>query len=109
MSEGKLYVGNISSRTSRSDLQHKFEKYGPLKRSFIILLYYSCDRCSQLLIRFYFFCPGCDLLNGFAFLEYEDYEDARYSVKKMNGYSILYYNASQATLQAMKWMGVSGL
>ena len=59
MSDAKLYVGNISSRTSRSDIQYKFEKYGPLRR--------------------------CDLMNGFAFVEYEDHEDARYAVKKMNG------------------------
>jgi len=43
-------------------LRYKFEKYGPLRR--------------------------CDLMNGFAFLEYEEFEDARYAVKKMNGYEM---------------------
>jgi len=55
-------VGNISSRTRESDLRYRFEKYGHLAR--------------------------CELMNGFAFVEYEDSRDARDALRAMNEYEL---------------------
>lgn len=57
--EGKIYIGNISSRTRKSDLE------------------YECDRYGRVL--------SCALMEGFAFVEYERSKDADYAVRKMGG------------------------
>lgn len=57
-----LYVGNVSSRTREKDLRYKFERYGHLLR--------------------------CELLNGFAFVEFDDDRDGRDAIRALDGYEL---------------------
>jgi arginine/serine-rich splicing factor 4/5/6 len=59
----RVYVGNLSSRTSEKDLQEAFKKYGNIVK--------------------------IDLKAGFGFVEYEDQRDASDAVKELNGTDLL--------------------
>jgi len=63
-SKTKLFVANLSSRADKRDLEEKFEKYG---------------KVAEIKIR-----EGRDR-DYFAFVEYEDGEDAEHAVSKMQG------------------------
>lgn len=61
-SQTKLYVGNISSRSRPRDVEDAFDRFGRLR--------------------------SCDLLNGFAFVEFEDRHDAKDAQKELDGHSM---------------------
>jgi len=57
-----VYVGNISSRIREKDMRKKFEKYGKIRR--------------------------LELLRDFAFIDYDDPEDARDAIDNLDGYEM---------------------
>lgn len=58
MPEARLYIGNLSSRTSERELRDEFEHYGKVTR--------------------------CDIKKGFAFVHMEDSDDADEAIRKLN-------------------------
>jgi len=57
-----VYVGNISSRVREKDMRRKFEKYGKIRR--------------------------LELLRDFAFVDYDDPDDARDAIEGLDGYEM---------------------
>ena len=47
----RVYVGNLSTRVRRRDIEDEMDRYGRIGR--------------------------CDMMNGFAFVEFDDYRDAK--------------------------------
>ncbi|PRP78721.1 hypothetical protein PROFUN_13360 [Planoprotostelium fungivorum] len=62
MSDTRLYIGRLSSRTRERDLDDEFGRYGRISR--------------------------LDMKNGFAFIEFNDPRDADEAVRDMNGRSL---------------------
>jgi len=57
-----VHVGNVSSRVREKDLRRKFEKYGKIRR--------------------------LELLRDFAFVDYDDPDDARDAIDNLDGYEL---------------------
>ena len=66
----KIYVGNLSYRTSESDLREKFEEYGAVTQVDIIV-----DR-------------DTGRSKGFAFVEMQDSGEANDAINAINGFSL---------------------
>ncbi|KAG2177603.1 hypothetical protein INT44_008115 [Umbelopsis vinacea] len=79
-SSGKLYVGHVSTRTTRRDLEELFEKYG---------------RVQNVEIKH----------GGFAFVDYEDSRDADEAVRELNGHSL---NGDRLIVEHSKKAGGEG-